>query len=172
MISLLKTWFINLKYFSCTYWPLSFVCAPHFNSRQYVRRSLIWSLPPDWLLCPAEDFYGITRKRLRAQSLSYVQAVGLQKLLTVLLLMPQINRCLVNSEYKLQAENTSLIQASFFSISDDRLADFLQSFVFLYSRLLITAISSYILFLPTSWSDVSVIIIITGNCLTKYFNLE
>lgn len=173
MVSLLKTWFINLKYLSFTYWSLCFVCAPQFNSGQHVRKQCLLFGP-----CPQADVYvqqwvfmESTRERLRAHSFSYAQATTLQKLLTLLFMRLKIHRCLVNSDYTFQAENTSLIQTVFSSISDGSLAGFTQSFVFSYSRLLITATSSSMLFLPTSLSDVSVTVTIAGNCTTKYFIL-
>lgn len=85
---------------------------------------------------------------------------------------PQINGCLVNFDYRLQAENTFFIKAVFSSVSDNRLHSFIQSLAFLYSMLLILTISSCKLFFSTSLGDnVSATIIIWSNYLTKYFIL-
>ena len=117
-------------------------------------------------------FCGIYYKKAEAPHLSHAQATALQKQVTLLLMRLKIHRCLVNSDYRLQAEITSLIQTIFSSVSDDRLADFTQSFVFSYSWLLIKATSSYVLFLPISLRHFSVTVIIASNCMTKYFILE
>ena len=127
------------------------------------------------LPCPSvqqRGFVAYTIKRLRPLYLSHAQATALQKQVTLLLMRLKIHRCLVNSDYWLQAEIASLIQTVFSSVSDDRLADFTQSFVFSYSRLLIKATSCYVLFLPISLRHFSVTVIIASNCMTKYFIRE
>lgn len=170
MISLLKTWFINVKYLSFTYWPLCFCLCPSVIVGSILERSV----PNVAFLVPVQQwgFVACTIKRLRPPHLSHAQATALQKQLTLLLMRFTIHKCLVNSDYRFQAKITSLIQTIFSSISDDRLADFTQSFVFSYSRLLIKATSSYVLFLPISLRYFSVTVIIASNCMTKYFILE
>ena len=134
------------------------------------------SVPNVAFLVPVQQwaFVACTIKRLSPPTphLSHSQATALQKQLTLLLMRFTIHKCLVNSDYRLQAKITSLIQTIFSSISDDRLADFTQSFVFSYSRLLIKATSSYVLFLPISLRYFSVTVVIASNCMTKYFILE
>lgn len=127
------------------------------------------------LPCPSVQQWGFvacTIKRLRPSYLSHAQAAALQKQVTLLLTRLKIHRCLINSDYRLQAEITSLFPTIFSSISDDRLADFTQSVVFSYSGLLIKATSSYVLFLPISLRHFSVTVIIASNCMTKYLILE
>lgn len=127
------------------------------------------------LPCPSVQQWGFvacTMKRLRTSYLSHAQATALQKQVALLLTRLKIHRCLVNSDYRLQAEITSLFQTIFSSISDDRLADFTQSIVVSYSGLLIKATSSYALFLPRSLRHFSVTVIIASNCMTKFFILE
>lgn len=84
---------------------------------------------------------------------------------------PNTNGCSVNSDYRCQAENTSLVKTLSSSIFDDRLANFIHGLAFIDRMLLLMATNNYPLILPTSLGDVSDTTIMKSNCSTKYFTL-
>lgn len=130
MISLLKTWSVNLKSLYFTYWSLWLMSVPlnlavgttwegnvpflFFTSR----------LPP---MSSSDFLWSIVERGWEPIVFIKLRLLLCRNSWLLLPRRPIINECSVNSGYRLQAENISLIRTLFSSVSADRLVNFIQS---------------------------------------------
>lgn len=118
----LEKLFINVQSLYFPHWPLWLVCAPQFNSGQYVRRwcpSLVFAhrLTP---VSGSEFLWNILEKHVFIM----LRLLFCRKSWLLQPIRSQINECSVDSDYGLWAENTSLTLYSLPSSMIDQLVLF------------------------------------------------